>query len=283
MKSAAPERSSADIWIGFLAMHLLYAPVIVCILVFVVGTYCYPTWIGLGVVVPYYTYILLMDRRHTQTGGPWETFRRHFFLFEYSRRFLNLRVVGNLTLDQWEKESKTTETTTTTNNTDKKDNNSKVPRQYILGVFPHGLNADFRILADGLLAHVLPQTASNVRTLAATVLSVIPVVREMALWTGCVDASKPVAKRCLRQGLSLYIFPGGQQEQLRTTHGKEIVYVKRRKGFVKLALEFGVPLVPAYVFGASDLYRTSSFALSARLAMVKWTGISITLGSGLWR
>ena len=76
---------------------------------------------------------------------------------------------------------------------------------------------------------------------------------------------------------------GGQQEQLRTTHGKEIVYLKRRKGFVKLALEFGVPLVPVYIFGSSDAYYTSQFALSTRLAIVKYLGISITLGQGyLW-
>ena len=243
-------------------MHLLYLPVILCLLGMVVGTYYYPTWIGLGVVVPYYTYILLLDRSYFRTGAPWDAFRRHFLLFAPARKFLNLRLVGNQKLEKMETAS------------------TPAAPQYILGVFPHGLNADFRILADGLLSTVLPRTASKVRTLAATVLSVLPVVREMAMWTGCVDACKPVAKRCLKAGLSLYIFPGGQQEQLRTTHGRELCYLQRRKGFCKLALESGVPLVPVYVFGASDLYQTSSFCLNLRLAILRWTGISWTMGRG---
>ena len=265
MKSTQIERSTTDLWMGCFAIHLMLAPAVVVILLFLVGSYCYPTWIGLGLVVPYYTYVLVLDRSHMKTGARWANFSRNFALFHYARRLLHLRVVGSPALEAAENKaaSKPTKKNTT---------------QYILGVFPHGLNADFRILVDGMLPQVLP--GASVRTLAATILFWIPIVREVALWTGCVDASKPVAKRCLRKGLSLFIFPGGQQEQLRTTCGKELVYVQRRKGFVKLALEFGVPLVPVYVFGASDFYQTSHFALSTRLSILKYLGISLTLGTG---
>lgn len=50
--------------------------------------------------------------------------------------------------------------------------------------------------------------------------------------------------------------------------GKEVLYLKKRMGFVKLALRNGTPLVPAYVFGANDIYRTSNFLQKTRLAIV---------------
>ena len=280
------KQSRRDVLLGFLAVHALMAPVVLVILSLLAGLYYWPHTVLLAVIVPYYTYALVIDRRFMSTGAPWDFFRTNFVLFPYARRLLNLRLVGNSALEQMEQsptETSASSKTTTSNPSEAKAKScsSKTPPQYILGVFPHGLNADFRVLADGLLPEILPQSGHKVRSLAATVLFAIPIVREVALWTGCVDASKDVARRNLRNGLSLLIMPGGQQEQLRTTHGKELVYLQRRKGFVKLAIEFGVPLVPVYVFGANDMYQTSHFALSTRLTLLKYLGISWTLGRGL--
>lgn len=50
--------------------------------------------------------------------------------------------------------------------------------------------------------------------------------------------------------------------------GKEVLYLTKRMGFVKLALRNGTPLVPAYVFGANDIFRTSNFLQKTRLAIV---------------
>ena len=52
--------------------------------------------------------------------------------------------------------------------------------------------------------------------------------------------------------------------------------------FVKIAMKHRVPIVPVYVFGCSDFYRTSSALLSLRLGLVKTLGISIPLAWGLW-
>lgn len=264
---------------GFCAFHLLLGAVVMVNLVVLVGTYFCSTWVVLGVLVPYYTYALVVNPCHLKTGARWTNFSQDFALLRYGRRLLNLRVVGNPALKATRSRSQT-EAQLHTDAANPQPSHGRPGTQFILGVFPHGLNADFRILVDGLLPDAMP--GASVRTLAATILFCLPVVREMALWTGCVDASKQVARRCLRYGLSLFIFPGGQQEQLRTTCGEELVFVQRRKGFVKLALEFGVPLVPAYVFGASDLYRTSHWALWTRLSILKYLGISITLGTGCY-
>jgi 2-acylglycerol O-acyltransferase 2 len=118
------------------------------------------------------------------------------------------------------------------------------------------------------------------RTLAASVLFWIPLVREIAVRTGCVPASRRVADQLLNsRGCNLLVLPGGQQEQIRTECGREKVYVRNRKGFVGLALRHGVPVVPAYAFGASDYYATraplGALGLGLRRLVLRALGVAL--------
>jgi 2-acylglycerol O-acyltransferase 2 len=58
------------------------------------------------------------------------------------------------------------------------------------------------------------------------------------------------------------------------------VYIKKRKGFVRLALTKDVPLVPLYVFGTSDSYRTSAFLYGPRLWLTKTLSVCIPFAVG---
>ena len=66
-----------------------------------------------------------------------------------------------------------------------------VAQPVIIAIHPHGIAADFRVALDGLLYAALP--GRTVLALAASVLFSLPFVRELCLWTRCIDASKKVA------------------------------------------------------------------------------------------
>ena len=75
----------------------------------------------------------------------------------------------------------------------------------------------------------------------------IPGVRTVTLKTGCVDAGRATANRCLRQGRA-YSVSGGPGQQLgRLWAGARLPEVAQ--GFVRLAMIHNVPLVPAYCLG----------------------------------
>ena len=48
--------------------------------------------------------------------------------------------------------------------------------------------------------------------------------------------------------------PGGVQEVLHMRHDAEVLYLRKRLGFVRLALQHGAPLVPAFAFGQCHQY-----------------------------
>lgn len=154
--------------------------------------------------------------------------------------------------------------------------------QAIFAVFPHGVNADFRVLMDGLLYSSFPKVYEKApaRTLSASILFKIPFVREVCIKTGCVDASRRTAEHVLKKGHSVLVCPGGEDEQLETMHGRERVFLKQRVGFLRLAIIHGVPVVPVYVFGSSDLYYTSRILYGLRRWLVRNLRICIPVYCG---
>ena len=156
--------------------------------------------------------------------------------------------------------------------------------QFIFACFPHGCGAEFRILMEGIMQKIMPNIIkkNNLRTLTASILFQIPLVRESAIWTGCIDANRKTAEKSLERGRSLLILPGGEAEQLLTTHGQEKVYLNSRKGFIKLAMRKQISVVPMYVFGSSDMFFTSSCLYRPRKWLMKNFGICIPFCFGLF-
>lgn len=133
-------------------------------------------------------------------------------------------------------------------------------QQCIFAAHPHGIATwnHFLTMTDGcrFLSSSYPHPRLD---LGATVLFFIPFFKDILLWLGCVDAGAATAHAILARGYSTLIYIGGEKEQILTERGKDIVVVRPRKGFCKLALQHDCPIVPVYAFGENDLYRTFNY------------------------
>lgn len=264
--------------LGAFLFHILSLIVIGGNLIILYGTYCYPFSFGLLFTIPYFTYTYY-TRYELKDGYRLPHFSKHFFIFRILRRYLQMSVVCYNDDDTNGEDS----TLIGNKSNTRKSSSSSFSSNYMYAAFPHGCNADYRMLMDGIMDQIVVNpNERDVKTLAASILFRIPIVRELALYTGCIDASKRVVEYHLRKkDCSILLLPGGEAEQIRTIYQKERIFVKVRKGFIKLALQYNVPVVPIYVFGVNDYYKTSSFGMNIRLWFVKNLGICIPLCHGI--
>jgi 1-acyl-sn-glycerol-3-phosphate acyltransferase len=100
---------------------------------------------------------------------------------------------------------------------------------------------------------------------------------------GTVAASHDNARRAFDRGAPVLVYPGGDYETFRPTwHGDQIEF-GGRKGFIKLALEAGVPIVPVVAVGGQE---TALFLTRGERAarLTRWADLTrikvlpITLG-----
>jgi len=269
-----PSPSPSTRLLAFVLTNVLHFVIISAAIVLVFGSAFYPASIGLYLSLPYLTYTILFARHELRRGAPWPWFSETFPLFSIMRSYLQLDFapIPEELLQSVEIKKK-----------DEKKKNS----QYVFALFPHGTASDYRILMDGRIAGILPQIGGNYRVLTASILFRLPLLRELALWTRCVDARRSVAHGILNNDdelsspLSIMVVPGGEAEQIRTEHGKETVYLSRRKGFIRIALLHNVPVVPVYVFGCSDAFQTSNAMFVARKWLVSRFRVGIPLSWGV--
>ncbi len=105
---------------------------------------------------------------------------------------------------------------------------------------------------------------------------------------GTVAASPENARKALDSGAALLVYPGGDYEVHRPSWEGNRVDFDRRKGFIRLALEKNVPIVPVVAIGGQQtaLFLTRGERLAQLLALdrvfrLKVLPISIALPWGL--
>ena len=128
-------------------------------------------------------------------------------------------------------------------------------RRYLMANFPHGV---FNVAAGYHGWHLITKQGLKPSAAGASVLFKLPILRQLMTWGGAVPATRSEVNRMLRRpypNVSL-ITPGGIAEIFLGNGGEseEIIMLKERKGFVKLALANGTDLVPVYYLGNSQLF-----------------------------
>eukprot|EP01070_Trichotokara_eunicae_P002251 Trichotokara_eunicae@DN2505_c0_g1_i3.p2 len=88
----------------------------------------------------------------------------------------------------------------------------------------------------------------------ADVVLYTPIVRNFWAAFGFVSSSKESLKNALKTE-NVFLYPGGLAELNMCDAEEELLYFEKRFGFVKLAMEAGVDIVPMYVFGNTQMYK----------------------------
>ena len=71
----------------------------------------------------------------------------------------------------------------------------------------------------------------------------VPLLRHVWWWIGGRSADKTTMHKVLCAGGTVVVIPGGVQECAHIRPGKEVAFLRSRKGFVRIALQHGQPSI----------------------------------------
>ena len=151
---------------------------------------------------------------------------------------------------------------------------------YLFGVHPHGILALSAPAMFGSEATGFNEIFPNVDIRVAVVNAAfkIPIAREFALSSGCISADKSSITHALRDGKSVAVYVGGADEALLAGHPNGVgVIIKDRLGFIRVAVELGVAIVPCFTFGEHETYSQvfQPFVRTCQVRLMKLFGFSL--------
>ena len=132
-------------------------------------------------------------------------------------------------------------------------------KTYVFGYHPHG------ILPFGIIWSFLTREFKErfpdveLDSCGATILTTIPILRDLGMWAGGRDVSSESISQALMHKRSIALVPGGQAEMRESRQvkkmGNKIYIFVHHQGFIRMALKYGVDLVPVFAFGETEIFE----------------------------
>lgn len=221
------------------------------------------TW---PILIPYLIWIFFIDNA-PENGGRRFSWVRKLPVFRYFAEYFPISMI--------------------------KTTNLPPDRPYIFGYHPHGILGVAAVANLATDATEFPSSFPGITPHLLTLATnfTIPLFRDCLMAMGICSVSKRSCEAILRKGKgsAIAIVVGGASESLAAHPGTADLTLRRRLGFIKIAIRNGADLVPVFSFGENDVYEqlsneegTKIFALQKKFQAVFGFTLPFFHGRGLF-
>eukprot|EP00026_Physarum_polycephalum_P007825 Phypoly_transcript_07893.p1 GENE.Phypoly_transcript_07893~~Phypoly_transcript_07893.p1 ORF type:complete len:374 (+),score=27.51 Phypoly_transcript_07893:63-1124(+) len=173
-------------------------------------------------------------------------------------------------------------------------------RKYMFCCHPHGMIflGPTHVFAFNLKKYF---PGIRCRMMMSSTVFLTPWMRHFCIWVGGIPSTKEAGVQAIKEGCSIALVPGGLAELMysdsrprtlelsllkkanvsgteegdeksieKLSHGPVkcvVLYLKARKGFIKMALESGMDLVPVFTFGELQNFNQVQYTLGWRVKL----------------
>jgi 1-acyl-sn-glycerol-3-phosphate acyltransferase len=102
---------------------------------------------------------------------------------------------------------------------------------------------------------VYEKTGRSVRGLGDHNHFALPIWRDLLRRIGAVRGTRENCARLFEAGEAVLVFPGGGREVMKHKHEEYKLIWKERVGFARLAIQYGVPVLPFASVGVEDMFE----------------------------
>ncbi|KAI8471556.1 MAG: diacylglycerol acyltransferase-domain-containing protein [Monoraphidium minutum] len=132
----------------------------------------------------------------------------------------------------------------------------RADKPYVIALEPHSALPTAVPVVFGTRSVLLPESlCGRTHGLVSSVCFKVPLVRQLYRWWGFRPITRASMRRLLARGRAVVLVPGGVQECLVMEHeGTEVAFLRKRKGFIRVAMQCGADVVPVFAFGQTQTY-----------------------------
>jgi len=130
--------------------------------------------------------------------------------------------------------------------------NASEDKRYIFFEFPHGIFPLGQVLSTAVVDELSPN--KRICGTGADVIFKFPFMRHFMAWIGTRPASRKSYTKIFADGHYPAVIPGGIAEMYLVSKTEEAVFIRKRRGTARVAIQEGAHIVPTFFFGNSKVF-----------------------------